>query len=45
MRQTEEITRLNGLQTTRKVRDIQIERKWRSVKRFLHSEKGAFAYE
>lgn len=45
MRQTDDIARLNASQTSRKVREKQIERRWCSAKRFLHSEKGAFSKE
>lgn len=45
MRQNDEANRLNGIQSSRKIREKQIERKWRSAKRFLHSKKGAFSNE
>lgn len=45
IRQSEEITRLGALQTQRKTREIQIERRWRTAKRFLHSSKGTFPHE
>lgn len=45
MRQNDEATRLNSIQSAKKVHEKQIERKWRSAKRFLHSKKGAFCNE
>lgn len=45
MRQTDDIARLNASQTSRKILEKQTERRWCSAKRFLHSEKGAFAKE
>lgn len=45
LRQNDEASRLNGIQSARKIKEKQIERKWRSAKRFLHSKKGAFSNE
>lgn len=45
IRQSEEVSRLSALQTQRKTREIQVERRWKSAKRFLHSAKGAFPHE
>lgn len=45
MRQTDEANRLNGIQSSRKACEKQIERKWKTAKRFLHGSKGAFSNE
>lgn len=45
MRQNDEATRLNGILASRKIREKQIERRWRTAKRFLNSKKGAFSNE
>lgn len=44
-RQTEELTRLNGLLTSQRINDCLIERQWKSAKRFLHGERGTWHYE
>ncbi|XP_031626139.1 neurobeachin-like protein 1 isoform X2 [Contarinia nasturtii] len=43
LRQNDEASRLNGIQSARKIHEKQIERKWRNAKNFLNSKKGAFS--
>lgn len=45
LRQTDEITRLSSQSSMHKMHDNQIERRWKTMKRFLYGQRGAWCYE
>lgn len=45
IRKNEENTRLNGISSINKTKENQVERRWKSIKRFLHGSRGAWSYE
>lgn len=45
LKQSEELARLNNLISGQRAKQTQIERRWKSAKRFLHGQRGAWQYE
>lgn len=45
LRQTDEINRLGGQSSSQKMLDNRIERRWKTMKRFLYGPRGAWCYE
>lgn len=45
LRQTDEITRLGSQSSGQKMQDNRIERRWKTMKRFLYGQRGAWCYE